>query len=103
MASKIETAACVISILSLDKDIFERGMQQNYWEGGWFGEGFFRYIKPLILRGTHQIGVFISIMNKVYQLRGINEMIENDNLLDDNGIHIGVEVEDYKYSSSVFW
>ena len=39
--NKIETAACVISILSLDKEIIEKGMQRNYWEGGWFGKGFF--------------------------------------------------------------
>ena len=93
VASKIETAACVISVLSLNKEMVEKGMQRNYWEGGWFGEGFFRSIKPLITRGTHQMGVFISTMNKAYHLRGINEMIDNDNLLNDEGVEIDTEPE----------
>ena len=79
VASKIKSTACVISVLSLNKEMLEKGMQRNYWEGGWFGEGFSRSIKPLIMRGTHQMGVFISTMNKAYQLRGIDEMIDKDN------------------------
>ena len=30
--SKIETAACVISVLNISKDIRNKGMQRNYWE-----------------------------------------------------------------------
>ena len=69
-------------------------MQRNYWEGGWFGEGFFRCVKPLIMRGTHQMGVFISTMNKLYQLRAINEMIDNDSQLNDEGIQISLPTDD---------
>ena len=94
VASKIESTACVISILSLEKDMMEKGMQRNYWEGGWFGEGFFRSVKPLIQRGTHQMGVFVSTMQKIYQVRGISEMIDNDDLMNDEGLQIGIEVED---------
>ena len=40
------------------------------------------------------MGVFISTMNKVYQLRGINEMIDNDNQLNDEGIQTSLSNED---------
>ena len=35
--SKIETTACVISVLSISKEMKEKGMHRNYWEGGLFG------------------------------------------------------------------
>ena len=50
--SKIETAACVISVLTIDKDIRNKGMQRNYWEGGWLGEGFFQMYQTFNSEGN---------------------------------------------------
>lgn len=44
--SKIETTGCVISVLSLGKEMKEKGMHCNYWEGGLFVEGGIRGVKP---------------------------------------------------------
>ena len=76
--SKIETASSMISVLTLEDQMRNKGMQRNYWEGGWFGEGFFRCVKPLIQRGVHTTGVFVSVLKKIYRIRSINEMIQND-------------------------
>ena len=65
--SKIETASSLISVLTLEDQMRNKGMQRNYWEGGWFGEGFFRCVKPLIQRGVHTTGVFVSVL-KIYIL-----------------------------------
>ena len=98
--SKIETAACVISVLSLDKEMRDKGMHRNYWEGGWFGEGGFRCVKPLIKRGTHQIGVFSGTMSKIYQVRAILEMISNDDILEIESLSIGHEVSENDFSDT---
>lgn len=84
--SKIESASCIISVLTLEDQMRNKGMQRNYWEGGWFGEGFFRCVKPLIQRGVHTIGIFVSVLKKIYRIRSINDMIENDVSFVENGL-----------------
>ena len=76
----------MISVLTLEDQMRNKGMQRNYWEGRWFGEGFFRCVKLLIQRGVHTTGVFVSVLKKTYRIRSINEMIENDYSLIDNGL-----------------
>ena len=92
--SKIETTGCVIPVLSLGKEMKEKGMHRNYWEGGLFGEGGFRGVKPFIKRGTHLTGVFLATLNKMYIVRSIHEMIACDDVLDENGFSISDETED---------
>ena len=91
--SKIETASCVISVLTIAEQMRTKGMQRNYWEGGWFGEGFFRCIKPLIQRGTHMMGVFVGTMKKIYRIRCINEMINKNMNIGDNGISETINID----------
>ena len=92
--SKIETAACVINVLTIHNEMRSKGIQRNYWEGGYFGEGGFRFIKPLIQRGINLQGVFVSTVDKMYRLRCINNMILNDDTLDENGMSIATECTD---------
>ena len=41
LRAKIETAACVINVLTIHNEMRSKGIQRNYWEGGYFGEGGF--------------------------------------------------------------
>ena len=38
--SKIESASCLLNLLLINDDMFEKGILRNYWEGDLKGEGF---------------------------------------------------------------
>ena len=51
---------CYFSFIFWQENMKDKGMHRNYWEGGLFGEGGFRGVKPFIKRGTHLTGVFFG-------------------------------------------
>ena len=74
--SKIESASCLLNLLLINDDMFEKGILRNYWEGDLKGEGFIRLVKPLIKRGIDLPGTIKSVLQRLYNLRSINHLID---------------------------
>ena len=81
--SKIESASCLLNLLLINDDMFEKGILRNFWEGDLKGEGFIRLVKPLIKRGIEIPGTIKSVLQRLYNLRSINHLIE---LCDESNI-----------------
>ena len=71
-------------MLSVVDEMRKKGIQRNYWEGGLSGEGILRFVKPLVKRGLGQLGVYKCTLKKFYQLRAINNMIHNNEIMIDD-------------------
>ena len=82
--SKIESTSCVLNVLTVVKEMRNKGIQRNFWEGGLSGEGMFRIVKQYVKRGLGQLGVFKSTLKKLYNCREINSMINDDNCKEIN-------------------
>ena len=65
----------------------KKGIQRNYWEGGLSGEGMLRFVKSLVKRGLGQSGVYKCTLKKLYQIRAINNMINNQDQMIEDEIH----------------
>ena len=74
--SKIESASCLLNLLLINDDMFEKGILRNFWEGDLKGEGFIRLVKPLIKRGIDIPGTIKSVLQRLYNIRSINHLIE---------------------------
>lgn len=85
--SKIESTSCILNVLSVVDEMRKRGIQRNYWEGGLSGEGMLRFVKPLVKRGLGQTGVYKCTLKKLYQIRAINNMINNQDQMIEDEIH----------------
>ena len=75
--NKIESTACILNVLSVVNDMRTKGLPQNYWEGGLSGKGIVCNVKPFLKRGLGQLGVYQTTLNKLYNCREINSMIDN--------------------------
>ena len=75
--NKIESTACILNVLSIVNEMRTKGLQRNYWEGGLSGEGMFHNVKPFLKRGLGQPGIYKATLNKLYNCREINNMINN--------------------------
>ena len=74
--SKIETAACLLNVLTLKESIEKYGILRNYWEGGSCGEGYFLLVKPLFKRGTHSRGCLKAVHTKLYNDRMLTLLLD---------------------------
>ena len=75
--NKIESTACILNVLSVVNDMRTKGLPRNYWEGGLSGKGIVGNVKPFLKRGLGQLGVYQTTLNKLYNCREINSMIDN--------------------------
>ena len=74
---KLETASCMVNILSIGETMKRHGILRAYWEGNIHGEGYIRFIKPSINRGVDMLGTCSSVMRKTYQCRCLEGMISD--------------------------
>ena len=91
--SKIESASCLLNLLTVGQFMKSKGIVRNFWEGDVKGEGILRVMKPLIKRGIQVPGTMKSTLEKMYNIRCISDMIEERNMCKGNDVIDQIDAE----------